>query len=163
MAKQADHKTDHVTEETNHVSTRPNYFSTAPGKGWLYGAGAFFLLLIAFAMGSAAAGHDRLQPGRTVLGGPHVGFERHMRTGGGQGLMESGTSTSDGQSRTQGVVTSVNGSNFTIAAHGWTTNVTTNSSTKYQNGNQVKQNDSVIIFGTEANGTLTATQIVINP
>src|SRR6478752_2477981 len=99
MAKQIDQKSENVTEETKHVTTKPNYFTTAPGKGWLYGAGAFFVLLVVFALGSAAADHHQVQPGGTVFGGPKAGFERHMRTGGGQGLMESGTSTSDGQSR----------------------------------------------------------------
>jgi hypothetical protein len=163
MAKQTDQKTDNLTEENNHVTTKPNYFSTAPGKGWLYGAGTFFLLLIVFGLGAMAADHHHMEPGDTVLREPGVGFERRVRTQDGRGPMDSGVATSDSLNRTQGIVTSVNGSSFTIASRGSSTTIETNGSTQYTGGNQVKPNDSVLVFGTNNNGTFTATQIVINP
>jgi hypothetical protein len=69
----------------------------------------------------------------------------------------------DSQNRLQGVVTAVNGSIITVAGHGSTNIIQTNGSTSYQNGNQIKINDSVIAFGATSSGTFTATRVVINP
>lgn len=140
-------------------------FTTAPaGRGWLYGAAAVIVLALVFLAGAAAANHRK---GYAVFrtGGPlgapaEAGFGLRHRT---MGAFDSNSVPVNGQSRLNGVVTSVNGNNFTVAGNGATTNVTTNSSTTYQDGNQVKQNDSVVVFGTTSNGTLTATRIIINP
>lgn len=70
---------------------------------------------------------------------------------------------SNNRNSVSGVVTNVSSSSFTVAGNGSTQQVTTNSSTQYQGGNQVKVNDTIIAYGTTSNGTLTATQIVINP
>lgn len=67
------------------------------------------------------------------------------------------------QNQTRGVVTAVNGSSFTVAAYGSTTTVQTSSATQYHGGDQVKVNDTVIAYGAGNNGTLNATQVVINP
>lgn len=154
-------------KEEGVVEKRPapgrSYFSTAPAhNGWLYGALAAILVILVFMLGVAAERHHN--SGQTFFSkaGFRTGFmgpERMHEGGFGFG----GTQTADGESRTTGVVTSVNGDNFTVAGNGATTNVTTNSSTQYQGGNQVKQNDTVIVRGTTSNGTLTATEVVINP
>ena len=65
--------------------------------------------------------------------------------------------------RITGVVTAVNGSSFTVAGHGATNTVSTDSSTQYQGGDSVKVNDSVMAFGSTSNNTFTATQVAINP
>ena len=97
-----------------------------------------------------------------MVHGPGGGFGFERRGLGGDGF--DSNVTVDGQTRLSGVVTSVSGSGFTVAGHGVTTNVTTNSSTQYRNGSsQVKQNDSVLVLGTDSNGTITASQIIINP
>lgn len=160
MARQA----NKPTEEPAAAPAPGNYFSSgAPGRGWLYGLLAAVILIIVFLAGAAAANHRHrgmVFKTANMMGGPggEFGLGRH-RLGGGFG----GNVTINGQTRVSGVVTSVNGNNFTVAGHGSTTNVTTNSSTQYQDGNQVKQNDSVIVWGTDSSGTLSASQIVINP
>lgn len=170
MAKQAD-KADEVVkgkEDKQQPSTpaRGNSFSTVPpGRGWLYGLGAVVIVAIVFAAGVGVANHRSqevfVRTGN-MMGEPGGGFGFGHRAYG-ERFYGGGTSTS-GQTRVAGVVTAVNGSNFTVAGHGSTTNVTTNSSTQYQDGSsQLKQNDSVIIFGTESNGTITADQIIVNP
>ena len=62
-----------------------------------------------------------------------------------------------------GVVTAINGDKLTIAGNGTTSTVSTTSSTQYVGASQVAIDDTVMISGTTASGTLTATQIVINP
>ena len=74
----------------------------------------------------------------------------------------AGTSA-NGQTRQSGVATVVSGNSFTLAGNGATTKVTTSSSTQYQGGDQVKANDTVIVWGNLSSDTLSATQIVINP
>lgn len=153
MAKEVETET-----KTNRLSTRNM------NHGWPYGLLGVLIILVVFMAGMGVARHHQLERTGGFFGGPGPGrvgmHERGFRTtGGGVG---AGT-ISNGQSRARGVVTSVNGSDFTLAGNGSTTNVTTNSSTQYQDGNQVKQNDTVIVFGTTANNTLTATNIVINP
>jgi hypothetical protein len=83
-----------------------------------------------------------------------------MREGGPGGFSAH---LNDNQSRLQGVVTSTNGSSFTIAGGGTTNDVQTDSSTQYPNGNQLKVNDTVVVFGTTSNGKFTASRVVINP
>ncbi len=69
----------------------------------------------------------------------------------------------DNQNRLTGVVTKVDGKNFTIAGNGTTNSITVNDSTQYTNGSTVAINDTVFVSGTVNNGTFTATQVTINP
>ena len=71
-------------------------------------------------------------------------------------------SASSSKIRIEGVVTAVNGSSITVAGHGATNTVTTNSSTQYVGGSQPKVNDTVVALGSISNDTFTATQISIN-
>ena len=158
---------DTVDKEEKVVTDRPapsrSYFSTAPAnRGWFYGALAAVVLILVFMFGAAAERHHNQRDFMVTGGGfktSFIGPERIHERGFGFGV----TQAASGEDRTAGVVTSVNGNNFTVAGHGATTNVTTNSSTQYRGGNQVKQNDTVIVRGTTSNGTITATRIVINP
>lgn len=67
------------------------------------------------------------------------------------------------QIRLQGVVTNVSGNTFTIAGDGSTNTVQTSSSTQYQNGSQVKVDDTVLVYGTTSSSAFTADTVVINP
>ena len=160
-------KSDSQTAVKEVPAERPvqrNYFSTSNQKGVLYGLLAFVVLLIVFAAGAAAANHHRaVFRTASFVGGPGTASAGPMRGGHERGFMTSGNFNTDGQSRVMGVVTSVNGSGFTVAGNGSTTNVTTNSSTQYQGGNSVKQNDTVLVRGTSSSGNITAAQVVINP
>lgn len=139
--------------------TKPRRVSTVNvNHSWLYGVVGVLALLVIFMAGVGAASHHN----QMVQSGFMTGdFGQHM--GGERGLRAFGGPDDNAGDATHGVVTAVNGSNFMIAGNGATTNVTTNSSTQYQGGNTVKQNDSVLIFGTTANNTLTATRVIINP
>lgn len=65
-------------------------------------------------------------------------------------------------SRLTGVVTQVNGDSFTIAGNGTTKTIKTNSDTSYNTADKkVSVNDSVIVAGTDSNGTFTATTVNI--
>jgi hypothetical protein len=136
-------------------------------RSWIYGVGAVLILILVFMAGmGAAAHHEEMKGKRGIFTVQRGEFGTHM--GGspmGAGIRhELGSSTtSNGETRLSGVVTAVNGSSFTVAGSGATNNVTTNSSTQYQSGNQVKVNDTLLVTGTSSNGTLTATHIVINP
>lgn len=141
------------------TTVRPNRVINM-GSGWLSGLLVAVLVLLVFLAGIAVADHHR---GRVFGAGNMV---KRSGLAGGFGLRRhgfGGQAARDGQTRLNGVVTSVSGSGFTVAGHGSTTNVTTNSSTQYQGGNQVKQNDSVIVRGSQSNGTITATEVAINP
>jgi hypothetical protein len=143
--------------QTNTVSTtRPSAFNH---HGWLTGLLIAIVVLLIFMAGMAVSNHRN-----GVVFGP----SKAIRTqAGGFGPRHSGgfggRTADNGQTRAAGVVTSVDGSSFTLAGNGSTTNVTTSGSTQYKDGNQVKQNDSVIVWGTESNGIISAAQIVINP
>jgi Domain of unknown function (DUF5666) len=151
-----------VKKENN---TDERVTQTTPKTVWSHGTILFVVAVIVagliFAGGMAAARHsssDRvfnLNAGSGFTGMRGGGFGR---TGNG-GIMMSGNS----QSNLRGVVTAVNGSDFTVAGNGATTQISTSSSTQYADGNQVKLNDSVVVSGTTSNGTLQASQIVINP
>jgi len=140
---------------------KPTRVSTVNvNHSWLYGLLGVLILLVVLMAGVGIANHHRrLERGIVTSGQFGTGFgERH------QGFMAmGGKQLADGQNRTSGVVTAVNGSSFTLAGHGSTTEVTTNSSTQYRDGNTVKVNDTVVVSGTTINGTLTATKVVINP
>jgi len=121
--------------------------------------GALVLLLV-FVLGIGIGNwrHERVVsygPGFNMVGVPG----RHM----GGGYFGADGGVLNGSNRASGTVTAVNGSSFTLAGYGSTTNVQTNSSTQYEGGNSVKVNDTVTAFGTTSNGTLTATLVVINP
>jgi hypothetical protein len=143
------------------TETKPTRVSAVNiNHSWLYGLVGILILLVVFMAGVGAANHHNrmVRPSGAMAGGFSkriFGGERGFRADGGQ-LSNVGNST-------RGVVTAVNGASFTLAGNGATTNVTTNSSTQYQDGNTVKQNDTVIVFGTTTNNTLTATQVIINP
>ncbi len=138
-------------------------------NSWIYALLGVLVIVVVFSAGVAAANHhnDYYRTGgflggaygtKIIGGGPGPGgmmVERH--------IMFNGDTVSGAQGKTHGVVIKVNGSSFTLAGNGSTTNVTTDSSTQYHGGNTVKVNDSVIAFGTTTNGTLKATTIVINP
>ena len=150
------------TTKTDNKPSGEGSWSTRPvPHGWLYGLGGLLILLIVFAAGVGVAHHrtlarqDRIMVGSGLVRG-FGGGERGM-------MMERGGINTGNQSRLSGVVTNVNGSNFTLAGAGTTNTITTSSSTTYQGGSQVKQNDTVMVFGTIANGAFNATQIVINP
>ena len=156
MAKESGIK-ETAEEKANH------YGAITRNHGWLYGLVGLIILLLVFMAGLGIANHDRW--GRNVnfvSKSSAMPLERHGRFMMGDGGFGNNT-TINGQSRDEGVVTSVSGSSFTLAGHGATTSVTTNSSTQYQGGNTVKQNDTVVVWGTESNGTLTATAVSINP
>jgi hypothetical protein len=135
-------------------------------RNWVNGAVAALIVILIFLAGTSFANHHRQDMQSKHIfatqGGPFgAGLERGTR-GGMHGTLGDST-TSNGETHLSGVVTAVNGDSFTVAGSGATTSVTTNSSTQYKGGNTVKQNDTVIVVGTSANGTLTATNVVINP
>ncbi len=151
MAKETEPETK--TERSDTISIHRN---------WAYGLGALLIFLVLLIIGVGIAGrHEDLREAKP-LGGLSSGLAQRSHRyamGGGGGM---GMNVNSGN-RVNGVVTSVNGSNFTVAGFGSTTNVTTDSSTQYQGGNAVKVNDTVVVFGTTNGGTLTATQVSINP
>jgi hypothetical protein len=131
-------------------------------SGWLLPVMTFVVVIsLAGMFGSMVAYHHERQ--NTVLsprlGGMRSGIIQRNHAFSGFG----GTVVNADQNVTSGVVTNVNGSSFTVAGNGSTQQVATDGSTQYQSGNQVKVNDTVIVYGTTTNNTLTATQIIINP
>lgn len=138
-----------------------------PGREWLYVTAGVVVLLLAYSLGYASArnhyGNQRVftkgfhtqamgdGPVTAGVGGAMMGHGGGVRT-----MLED-------SNHFHGVVTSVSGANFTIAGSGASTEVVTSSSTSYQNGNTVKQNDSVIIEGSKTGDTITASKIIINP
>lgn len=113
-----------------------------------------FLMFVTFAAGAAMgafAGYSNWGNGYNHMGG--LSRWDHM------GMGDFGSS----KDRARGVVTSVSGNRFTLAGHGSATTVQTDSSTKYDGGNQVKVNDTVIVVGTTKNNVLNADFIDINP
>lgn len=163
MARQIDQKVEETpkTVKETRLSTKENYFNTAQGRGWLYGAGAFLILMVVFILGMSVNAHRRpvYKQGMMTAGLMAPGGERGIRT---HGMFGDSIDATSG-TRLHGVVTAVNGSTFTVAGNGATKEVSTNSSTQFSGGDQVKVNDSVLVAGTNNNGTFTATQVVINP
>lgn len=151
MARQVDAPTEKETAPSNHYTTFSN------GRGWLYGLAGLVILVIVFIAGAAVGNHRNIARG-VFYGNQGAGVIGPRRAMGGLGRGLYST-----QNRISGVVTSVNGSTFTVAGNGSTTTVTTSSSTQYQGGNSVMQNDSVLVYGTLSNNTFNAAQIVINP
>lgn len=88
--------------------------------------------------------------------GMHGSYGNRMMDEHGYGIMFGGD-------RVVGTVTAVDGSSFTVAGDGSTTKVTTDDSTRYTYGNQVKVNDTVMVLGNTSGGTLKADRVVINP
>ena len=130
-------------------------------SGWLLPVMIFVVVMsLAGLFGGMVAYHHERQT--TVLS-PRFermrsGIIQRNRTSDGFGMMNSNS-----QNAVSGVVTNVNGSSFTVASNGSTQQVPTNSLTQYQGGNQVKVNDTVVVYGAITNNTFTATQIIINP
>ena len=161
MAKEDTPETK-ATESKNTESKTTETNTVTISRTWAYGLGGAFIILIALMVVVGVAGrHERVMQGMRP-GGFHRGLStgtrprRFMMGGNGQGTVNSANQVS-------GVVTAVNGSSFTLAGFGSTTNVTTDSSTQYQGGNTVKVNDTVVALGTTTGGTLTATEVSINP
>ena len=159
MATQPEKKEEKSAEEGKSAG----YSTFSGNRGWLYGLGTVIIALLIFLAGIGVANHRQgmvFRSGNIISGpGDLGGFRKRGFMAGGFGSK----ATLNGESRARGVVTAVNGSSFTLAGNGATTNVTTNSSTQYRDGNTVKQNDTVVVLGTESNGSLTATQVTINP
>jgi hypothetical protein len=154
--------------ETKTVSKTRNTWIEKPGKEWLYVLAAVIVVLLAYGIGYAAATNHYDNQKVTTRGF----YARSMGDGpvtighGGamMGSGQYGTRTMfEDSDHFHGVVTAVSGANFTIAGSGASTNVVTSGSTSYQNGNAVKQNDSVIIEGSKSGDTITATKVIINP
>lgn len=85
------------------------------------------------------------------LGGMRGGF-----------MHDDAANPTDGKAYTRltGVVTQVNGTTFTIAGNGTTKTITTNDSTVFNTASKkVSVNDSVVVLGTDNNGTFTATDV----
>jgi len=150
---------DEIKEENN--GTKNN---RAINNSWVYGLLAAIVLLLVFIAGVTASSH-RHEISAGVNTRPMM-KEAGFRVGAGDGpgtvRVSGGRMFTSGNS-VEGVVISVNGNSFVVAGHGSTTNVTTTSSTQYNNGNQVKVNDTVFVSGTTNSGVLTATDIAINP
>lgn len=146
---------DQTTVEKGHKrsATQPSLTHNP----WVIGAAGIVVLVLVFAAGYSTAQrkNNRRSPVGSMIGSSYGYSRRFGRGFGGHFDMNSAN-------RVSGVVTSVNGNNFTIAGNGSTATVVTNNSTQYTGGNQVKVNDSVLVFGTSNNGTFTATQVIIN-
>lgn len=149
-----------IEPETKATKTNtPKSNTVTIHRNWAYGvAGVLIILFVLMASVGFARRHEEFKEA-VPLGGFKTGLStrpHHFMMGGGQTNVNTGD-------RVTGVVTAVDGSSFTLAGFGSTTNVTTNSSTQYQGGNTVKVNDTVAAIGTTSNGILTATQVSINP
>lgn len=143
-------------EKQTSVSTSHNYFS---GNNTPLLITIAVLLALTLLGGAFALGHQTNysphRPGLRMSGGMTGGMPEFGERRAGDALNSS--------TRLVGVVTQVNGSTFTVASNGATKDVQTNSSTQYQNGSAVKQNDSVVVFGSTNNNQFTADQVIINP
>ena len=128
-------------------------------KGWLFALAGLVILFWAFVIGAAAG---RFYSGPLSFRERGEFASRHMLTG---DRLDGGFGSRIGTNhdRASGTVTAVSGSSFTLAGHGSSYSVQTDSTTNYEGSNSVKVNDTVIAFGTTNNGVLTATQVVINP
>lgn len=118
--------------------------------------GGLVILALGFMIGSLSGYHfaARHQPIDTTALNNAGPFRAHDMRGGFNNT--DGTTTK----RLSGVVTQVNGATFTIAGNGTTKTITTNDSTVFNTGSKkVSVNDSVLVTGTDANGTFTATNV----
>ncbi len=93
--------------------------------------------------------------------GVRFGFARNYGPGMQSGGMPAGITANT--NRITGVVTAVNGQSFSLAGGGATATIQTNGSTQYSGGSSVAVNDTVVVTGTNNNGTWSATRVVINP
>lgn len=150
-------KTETKSSNSNHHSYSSNkklgaIIAVIVAAGFLFWAGlaaTFFFV----------RGHSPLFEGNVIRRDIDVGFRGGM--GGMHGFVRG--QFNDSESRLTGVVTKVDGKNFTIAGSGSTNDITTNDSTQYTSGSSVSVNDTVVVSGTISGGTFTATQVVINP
>ncbi|MDB5161473.1 MAG: hypothetical protein JWO96_853 [Candidatus Saccharibacteria bacterium] len=154
MANNTD-KDKTVTDNTDkRVEKEPFYHTSLSRRNWLVPA---LLVVIVILLAGMFASHRERQGVNGLPGRGQGLMTRHERRFLGQGLPGSN------QNQLSGTVTAVNGSTFTIAGNGASNQVQTSSSTQYQGGNQVKINDTVVVFGTTSSGTFQASQVVINP
>ena len=145
---------ENKSEDKNDKTQAPNRMRS----GWGLALAIIVILLVAIAIGMSAGRFNDDRFG--MHGGGRGGGFTMMHGSGGVGM---GGRIGNGQDRVTGTVTALNGQNFTVAGHGSSYQVQTNSSTQYQNGNTVKLNDTIVAFGTTNSGTLTATLVTINP
>jgi hypothetical protein len=150
--------------ENKTVKQESSEYKTAESSAWhkrsswlVPGLLIVIILLLIAGMSSGWNRHDRPAMVGLRTGGAFIGH------GEGGRFSTRGPIEGSNQSRLMGVVTSLNGTNFTIAGGGSTNDITTNSSTQYENASSVKVNDSVLILGTTTSGTFTASQVIINP
>jgi hypothetical protein len=118
--------------------------------------GGLIVLTLGFMLGSLSAYHltaRRQAIDTTILrnAGPYRAHD-----------MRGGYNSTDGSNVTHlsGVVTQVSGATFTIAGNGTTKTITTTDSTVFNTGSKkVSVNDSVMVTGTDSNGTFTAIDV----
>jgi Domain of unknown function (DUF5666) len=119
-------------------------------------AGVVIVAVLCFSVGWF--GHVRAERNDVSL----QPFAVHEGGMGERGFKDDLMNPTDGTAATRlsGVVTQVNGNTFTIAGNGTTKTITTNNSTTYNTGsNKVTVNDSVLVAGTDSNGTFTASSV----
>lgn len=160
-------KDETQSKKVESAPTNDKFMSIKARNHWLYALVGVVVLVFVFTAGFAAANahRDMYRTGgflgdgysaKRFVGGPNGPM-------GGRRVMLEGNNLPDAQDHVRGVVIKVDGSNFTVAGSGSTTNVTTDTSTQYHGGNTVKLNDTIITVGTTSNGTLKASELVINP
>jgi uncharacterized protein YdeI (BOF family) len=119
--------------------------------------GSLLILFLVFMSGAAAgrfsSGFEGNNGRHEMVHGPMPRMNHSFGFGG----------VNNNQDRLRGTVTNVNGDTFTVAGYGSTNQIKTITSTSYHGGNQVKVNDTVVVFGNASNGILNATQVIINP
>lgn len=140
--------------EERQVEIRKSSFSNGL-KIFLAVVAVLFLMFVTFAAGAAMgafAGYSDWGSGHRHMMDGKYGYS-HMRSG----------DFWDSKDMARGTVTSAKGGEFVVAGHGSTTTVKTDSSTEYRGGNEVKTNDTVVVWGQDSDGTLKADTVVINP
>ena len=125
---------------------------------WLGGIIVFFVLIVGVSMAAFHLNTTRVQGG--FMGGPQRSGMMRAPYGarGGVRMMNGVTSN---EQRLSGVVTTVNGTSYTIAGGGKSNTVQTDGNTRYVNDKKPAVNDSVTVLGTTNNGTFTASEVVV--
>ena len=142
-------------------------------KGWMIGlaiAGGLVLLASGLLIGrwSQPAMYNRLRAEQPFMGGQAGmmskidghGFKKAGSMSGGLRNQTDGTE----YTRLRGVVTEVSESQLTIAGNGTTKTINLNNATEYiGKGDKPATNDSVMVIGTDKDGTFTAAKVrVVN-
>jgi hypothetical protein len=155
-------RTSRTTKKEDVKATQPTAYDNYHGyhyahrRTWLWPILIVVLLILMFGFFASWSGYRFDRYGRFGLDNGY-----HMRGQMGNGYF--GGQYDNNQLRIEGVVTTVNGSSFTVSGHGNSNTVQTDSNTHYQNGSAVKVNDSITVYGTINNGTFMASTVVINP